>query len=211
MERGGVVILGIDTSSARTSVALFDSERPNGERVIAERSAHGAMSHGEVIATLVESVLATSFTPVAAISAVAVGTGPGPFTGLRVGIAFGQSFAWARSIPVLGVCSLDALAVEVSADEFTVVTDARRKEVYWAHYVGGRRLSEPEVCRPAEVARATLCVGQGAILYPEFFPQQSEPLFPRAANIAKLAHEAQLRGEDLPIDARYIRHPDVSI
>jgi len=75
--------------------------------------------------------------------------GPGPFTGLRVGITFAQTFALAREIPVIGVCSLDAIAIDRS--EYTVAIDARRKEIYWASYKDGLRVSGPEVSKPAEV------------------------------------------------------------
>jgi tRNA threonylcarbamoyl adenosine modification protein YeaZ len=76
--------------------------------------------------------------------------GPGPFTGLRVGIAFAHTFGLARSIPVIGVCSLDAIAIDES--EYTVAIDARRKEVYWARYKDGVRIEGPAVSKPAEVA-----------------------------------------------------------
>jgi tRNA threonylcarbamoyl adenosine modification protein YeaZ len=75
--------------------------------------------------------------------------GPGPFTGLRVGITFAHSFALAREIPVIGVCSLDAIVV--NQNEYTVAIDARRKEIYWAKYKDGVRISGPSVSKPAEV------------------------------------------------------------
>ena len=75
--------------------------------------------------------------------------GPGPFTGLRVGITFAHSFALAREIPVIGVCSLDA--IDIKESEYTVAIDARRKEIYWARYKDGRRISGPAVSKPAEV------------------------------------------------------------
>jgi tRNA threonylcarbamoyl adenosine modification protein YeaZ len=76
--------------------------------------------------------------------------GPGPFTGLRVGIAFAHTFGLARNIPVMGVCSLDAIAIDES--EYTVAIDARRKEIYWARYKDGVRIEGPGVSKPAEVA-----------------------------------------------------------
>jgi tRNA threonylcarbamoyl adenosine modification protein YeaZ len=75
--------------------------------------------------------------------------GPAPFTGLRVGITFAHTFAMARDIPVIGVCSLDAIAVDQS--EYTVAIDARRKEIYWASYKNGERVAGPEVSKPADV------------------------------------------------------------
>ena len=82
--------------------------------------------------------------------------GPGPFTGLRVGIAFAQSFALAREIPVRGVCSLDAIAAQVTDKDFIITVDARRKEVYWARYTHGVRVGEPAVNFPADVSGATI-------------------------------------------------------
>jgi tRNA threonylcarbamoyl adenosine modification protein YeaZ len=76
--------------------------------------------------------------------------GPGPFTGLRVGIAFAQTFAFAREIPVIGICSLDA--IDIDKDQYTVATDARRKEIYWATYKDGVRIAGPAVNKPAEVS-----------------------------------------------------------
>jgi tRNA threonylcarbamoyl adenosine modification protein YeaZ len=75
--------------------------------------------------------------------------GPGPFTGLRVGITFARTFAFARGIALKGVCSLDAIAIDQS--EYTVAVDARRKEIYWASYKDGVRVAGPSVNKPAEV------------------------------------------------------------
>jgi tRNA threonylcarbamoyl adenosine modification protein YeaZ len=79
--------------------------------------------------------------------------GPGPFTGLRVGIAFAQSFALARQIPVIGICSLDAvdIQVEIDQDDYIAAIDARRKEIYWARYQAGQRVEGPSVNKPDEV------------------------------------------------------------
>jgi tRNA threonylcarbamoyl adenosine modification protein YeaZ len=96
------------------------------------------------------------------VDEVVVGMGPGPFTGLRIGIAFAQSFALAREIPVRGVCSLDAIAAQVTEKDFIITVDARRKEVYWAHYTNGIRVGEPAVNFPADVT--------GAKIHADLFP-----------------------------------------
>jgi tRNA threonylcarbamoyl adenosine modification protein YeaZ len=88
--------------------------------------------------------------------------GPGPFTGLRVGIAFAQSFALAREIPVRGVCSLDAIAAQINQVDFIITVDARRKEVYWARYKNGIRVEQPAVNFPADVT--------GASIHADLFP-----------------------------------------
>lgn len=199
------MILAIDTSTSRTSVALVD-----GDRIVVEKHADGAMSHGEVLGTLVESALACAFANAEDIDAVAVGTGPGPFTGLRVGIAFARTFAWARGIPVVGIGSLDALAADVEQDDFTVVADARRKEVYWARFVDGVRQGQPAVNRPSEVS-ADYVVGEGGFLYADYFANHHEPRFPRAAQVGLLAARGMATGESMPVDAQYLRHPDVTL
>jgi tRNA threonylcarbamoyl adenosine modification protein YeaZ len=99
------------------------------------------------------------------VDEVVVGMGPGPFTGLRVGIAFAQSFALAREIPVRGVCSLDAIAAQIQEADFIITVDARRKEIYWARYVGGVRVGEPAVNFPADV--------DGATIHADLFPDMT--------------------------------------
>ena len=143
----------IDTSTSRTSVAIIEdgSVLYNGFR-------DGATAHGPSLPALVQEALAISD-----VDEVVVGMGPGPFTGLRVGIAFAQSFALARAIPVRGVCSLDAIAAQIKEADFIITVDARRKEVYWARYVNGVRVGQPAVDFPADVTGATI----HADLYPE--------------------------------------------
>lgn len=134
------ISLAIDTATSRTIVAMVD-----GEKVLFESFHEGATDHGKAITQLVSEALQVCPNP----DQVVVGMGPGPFTGLRVGITFAHTFALAREIPVIGVCSLDAINLEL--DEYTVAIDARRKEIYWASYKGGQRVSGPAVNKPAEV------------------------------------------------------------
>ena len=134
------ISLAIDTATSRTIVAIID-----GDKVLFESFHDGATEHGFAITELVAKALEICPKP----DQVVVGMGPGPFTGLRVGITFARSFAMARGIPVIGVCSLDAIAVEKS--EYTVAIDARRKEIYWASYKNGVRINGPSVNKPAEV------------------------------------------------------------
>ena len=132
--------LAIDTATSRTIVGVVD-----GDKVLFEGFHEGATEHGFAITELVAKALAVCPKP----DQVVVGMGPGPFTGLRVGITFARTFALAREIPVIGVCSLDAIAIEKS--EYTVAIDARRKEIYWATYKDGKRIVGPEVSKPADV------------------------------------------------------------
>lgn len=145
-------VLAIDTSTARTSVAIIDDAK-----VLYSGFRDGATAHGPSLPALVQEALAVSD-----VDEVVVGMGPGPFTGLRVGIAFAQSFALARQIPVRGVCSLDAIATQIQEADFIVTVDARRKEVYWARYTNGVRVTDPAVSFPADVT--------GAPIHADLFP-----------------------------------------
>ncbi|MEY3196433.1 MAG: hypothetical protein RLY96_538 [Actinomycetota bacterium] len=145
-------VLAIDTSTSRSCVAII-----HGSKLLYSGYRDGATAHGPSLPALVQEALAVSD-----VDEVVVGMGPGPFTGLRVGIAFAQSFALAREIPVRGVCSLDAIAAQVTEKDFIVTVDARRKEVYWAHYTNGIRVGEPAVNFPADVT--------GAKIHADLFP-----------------------------------------
>lgn len=141
------VSLAIDTATSRTIVGIVD----NGV-VVFEDFHEGATDHGKAISELVTQALKST----KLVDQVVIGMGPGPFTGLRVGITFAQSFALARSIPWVGVCSLDAIRIDstsndLSTDEYTVAIDARRKQVYWASYKAGLRISGPAVDKPEDI------------------------------------------------------------
>jgi tRNA threonylcarbamoyl adenosine modification protein YeaZ len=144
--------LAIDTSTSRTCVAIIE-----GETVLYSGYRHGGTAHGPSLPELVQEALAVSD-----VDEVVVGMGPGPFTGLRVGIAFAHTFALAREISVRGVCSLDAIAAQVNDKDFIITVDARRKEVYWARYTNGLRVGDPAVNFPADVS--------GAIIHADLFP-----------------------------------------
>jgi tRNA threonylcarbamoyl adenosine modification protein YeaZ len=139
-------VLAIDTSTSRTSVAIVKDKK-----VLYSGFRDGATAHGPSLPALVQEALAVSD-----VDEVVVGMGPGPFTGLRVGIAFAQSFALAREISVRGVCSLDAIAAQIQEADFIITVDARRKEVYWARYIDGIRVGDPAVNFPADVSGATI-------------------------------------------------------
>jgi len=134
------ISLAIDTATSRTIVAMVDDGK-----VLFESFHEGATDHGKAITELVVQALKVCPVP----NQVVVGMGPGPFTGLRVGITFAHTFALARNIPVIGVCSLDAIVIDKA--EYTVAIDARRKEIYWASYKSGQRISGPAVNKPDEV------------------------------------------------------------
>ena len=141
------ISLAIDTSTSRTIVGIIEDGV-----VLFEKAHEGATDHGRALSELVAEALKIAKPP----HQVVVGMGPGPFTGLRVGIAFAQTFALSRRIPMIGICSLDAIVV--NKDEYTVAIDARRKEIYWASYKDGVRVSGPVVSKPSEVA--SFIIGQ---------------------------------------------------
>ncbi|WP_067437335.1 tRNA (adenosine(37)-N6)-threonylcarbamoyltransferase complex dimerization subunit type 1 TsaB [Nocardioides jensenii] len=202
------MLLALDTASPQVTVALLD----DAGTVVAERRTDHLMKHAEQLAPLIAGVLTDAGVQQFDVTAVAVGVGPGPFTGLRVGLATARTFAMVLEIPVYGVCSLDALALEAvdsGAVEgpFVVATDARRKEVYWAAYDDrGRRVSEPAVDRPADVASDGPVVGEGAQLFPDHFPHAVEPLRPSAGWLGRAVVEE--RAELLDPDPLYLRRPD---
>jgi tRNA threonylcarbamoyl adenosine modification protein YeaZ len=198
------VLLAFDTATPQVTVALHD-----GDRVVASYTAGEAMRHGEMLAPGIAAVLADVGAMSQDITAVAVGVGPGPFTGLRVGLVTARTMALALEIPVYGVCSLDILAaeaVDIGLSDFLVATDARRKEVYLAAYSEGRRVSGPDVVRPADAATDALVVGRGAALYPEAFPHRGGPESPSAAVLCEVV--VGERFELLDPEPLYLRRPD---
>lgn len=201
------MLLALDTATQLVSVALHD-----GERVVAELSSEVPMRHGEHLAPLVAQVLDEAGAVRQDVTAVAVGVGPGPFTGLRVGLVTARTLAFALQVPVYGVCSLDVIAAEVAGrghavGSFLVATDARRKEVYLASYdEQGRRLEGPVVTRPEEVATTAEVAGAGPGIYPESFPNALDPVRPSAGWLA-----ACVSGELVDVlepEPMYLRRPD---
>jgi len=149
----------IDTSTSRTSIAIVSA----GKTLFASHH-DGALSHGEALPELIAQGLKVENK----IDRVIVGMGPGPFTGLRVGISFAQSFALGRGIPWQGVCSLDAIASQVSESDFIVAIDARRKEVFYARYTNGSRIGEPKVCQPSQLVALNIPIyGEASNQFPD--------------------------------------------
>jgi tRNA threonylcarbamoyladenosine biosynthesis protein TsaB len=218
-----VLLLAFDTATPAITVAVHDGERP-----LAETVAVDARRHGELLTPSIARVLAGAGIPLAAVTTIAVGTGPGPYTGLRVGVATARALGAALGVPIHGVCTLDAIAYAVvhsdaphparhpaghPAGQFVVATDARRKEVYWARYTAdGTRLSGPAVNRPADLPPGSIAAGQGAWLYPEAFSGLLEPRYPSACAVAALAARHIAGGaRPLPPEPRYLRLPDARI
>ncbi|MFE0362930.1 tRNA (adenosine(37)-N6)-threonylcarbamoyltransferase complex dimerization subunit type 1 TsaB [Streptomyces griseoaurantiacus] len=210
-----MLLLALDTATPAVTVALHD-----GTSVLASSNQVDARRHGELLLPAVDRVLAEAGTRLDAVTGVVVGVGPGPYTGLRVGLMTADTFGLALGVPVHGLCTLDALAYEAAGTDlggpFVVATDARRKEVYWARYEDPRnRVTEPAVDRPADLAEAVAglpAVGAGAALYPDAFPDVRGPEHVSAAALAALAAERLAAGAELlPPRPLYLRRPDAQV
>ncbi len=200
------MLLAFDTATPHVTVALHD-----GTSVVARFESEESMRHGEMLAPGIERVLADAGVPVSSLTGIAVGVGPGPFTGLRVGLVTARTLAMTLEIPVHGVCSLDVLAAAAMDDgleEFVVATDARRKEVYRAAYAGGRRVHGPEVVKPQDAATEATVVGRGGMLYPEHFPNTTGPEHPEAGVLCDVV--LRRRFEILDPEPLYLRRPDAA-
>jgi len=198
------VLLAFDTSTAYISVAVYDADT---DRVLAARDEVGPMKHGELLAPSITSCLSEAGLVRQDLTAVVVGVGPGPYTGLRVGVVTARTLGLALEIPVYGVCSLDAMAhASGLCGLFVVTSDARRKELFWATYDEAGRLDGPHVDRPTSVPTDRPIVGAGPSLYPDVFGAGVRPLYPLAADLARVV--AGERAELVDPEPIYLRRPD---
>lgn len=199
-----MLLLAFDTATPTVTVAVHD-----GSSVVGEAHGAGTMAHGELLAPAISDALASAGAQMSDLTDVAVGVGPGPFTGLRVGVVTALTLGSTLGVTTHGVCSLDVVAAAVDpVDDFLVATDARRKEVYWARYSAGRRVEGPDVLAPADLAARfpDLPVhGPGAGLYDGVLQAVSAEA-PRAADLARIVVAGQ--AEELPLEPLYLRRPD---
>jgi tRNA threonylcarbamoyl adenosine modification protein YeaZ len=202
-----VLLLAFDTATPAVTVALHD-----GERIVAAESAVDARRQGELLVPFIDRALRSAGAARGDLTAVAVGTGPGPYTGLRAGLVTARVLGRALELPVDGVCTLDIIAAAVAAPggEFLVATDARRKELYWARYsAAGERTAGPAVCPAADLEGGLPVAGEGALLYPELGAQPIGPRYPDAACLAALAARRIASGiPPAPAEPLYLRRPD---
>lgn len=200
-----MLLLAFDTATPAISVAVHD-----GSGVVGSARGEGAMAHGELLAPTVRTALESAGISMTDLTDVAVGVGPGPFTGLRVGVVTALTLARARSLAAHGVCSLDPIAhaAHGAAGDFIVATDARRKEIYWARYgADGLRIDGPHVDKPAVVEALGLpVVGRGADLYGLDSGAVIAPLDPEAGDLAEIVVQGKV--PNLPLEPLYLRRPD---
>lgn len=203
-------ILAIDSATTELIVGIVDSGEPVSETVIAD----SARAHNEILVPTIKDNLSRVGLGFADLDGVVVGRGPGPYTGLRVGIATAAAIADARRIPLFQVCTHDAIAWQLTTDhpqlhghEVVVATDARRKEVYWARYKGGSRIAGPDVCKPDAVTAEAV-----AISYPQHLqlPEHlsSLPCYQTALSGAALVAVANLDQPVATVEPLYLRRPD---
>lgn len=204
-----MLLLAFDTATPAVTVALHD-----GTSVIAQESAVDPRRHGELLAASIASVLRSSGAQPGDLTAIAVGTGPGPYTGLRAGLVTARVLGSALAIGVDGVCTLDVIARSAVAAaggrDFIVATDARRKEVYWARYsAAGQRISAPQVSAPAQLPASCPVAGEGPVLYPWLGGEPIGPRYPSAGQLASISAKRHAAGTPAaPADPLYLRRPD---
>jgi tRNA threonylcarbamoyl adenosine modification protein YeaZ len=201
-----VLVLALDTATPTLVAGLARWSAGEGAEVLAERAVPSGTRHAELLTPAVRDALADAGIALGDVGAVVVGLGPGPFTGLRVGVVTAATLADARGIPAVGVCSLDA--VGDPRRPRVVVTDARRKEVYWAAYSGdGARTDGPAVARPEELGLAGPYVGD-----PRFADRLGAPVEPAEVTTAGLLRAAAAQLADPssagPLVPLYLRRPD---
>lgn len=196
------IVLGIDTATAVSVGVSVDGV------VAASTILAGGRNHVEQLQPTIDAVLAEVGVGYPQLDAVAVGMGPGPFTGLRVGIVSAEVLSEALGIPLRRVCTLDVLAAQWAdaPREFVTVTDARRREVYWAHYRDGQRLAGPTVSAPGEVP-ALPAAGPGAHLCPQVIVGPDAPMAVSAGTLAARCTGLADAGS-VPL---YLRRPDATV
>ena len=168
--------------------------------------------HVELLIQEIGAALASAGADLHDLTALGVGVGPGPFTGLRVGIVTATTLGRLAGLPVKGVCSLDVLAAQWQTlgapGEFVVSIDARRKELYWAHYRDGQRVGDPQVSAPERIPDLPMA-GSGVDVYAGLLAARRPADAPRRVSPGFLAaHLGEL--PDAGLEPIYLRKPDAA-
>ncbi|PZS31931.1 MAG: tRNA (adenosine(37)-N6)-threonylcarbamoyltransferase complex dimerization subunit type 1 TsaB [Pseudonocardiales bacterium] len=216
-----MLVLAIDTSTPAVTAAVGEVGDGGAPALLAQRVTVDARRHGELLTPSIEAVLSESGCAPGDLAAVVAGVGPGPFTGLRIGLVSAAALADALGLPTYGVCSLDAIAHAPAGmtarmpGGLLVATDARRREIYWAVYgPDGARLVDPSVSRPADVPvdGCVLARGAGAQLYADVLGLPvEEPAHPPALALITLAAGRVSAGAPSEVlTPLYLRRPDAT-
>jgi tRNA threonylcarbamoyl adenosine modification protein YeaZ len=201
-----VLVLALDTATPTLVVGVARWAAGQDIEVLAERAVPSGNRHAELLTPAVREVLADAGLAMAGLDAIVTGLGPGPYTGLRVGVVTAAALGDARGLPVIGVCTHDA----IGSGARTVVTDARRKEIYWAAYsADGSRLEGPDVVRPEDLHRPGPFVGD-----PAFAARLGASVTPAEVTTAGLVGAATPQLTDpssaSPLIPLYLRRPDAT-
>ena len=197
------VVLALDTATPAVTAGVA---RRDGDRVevLSERVTLDARAHAEQLTPNVLGAIADAEVVMTDVGAVVIGCGPGPFTGLRVGMATAAAYGHALDVPVYGVCSLDAIGIDTAGDAL-VVTDARRREVYWARYLDGARVAGPAVAAPADVPADARGVA-GSPTHVQLFDIPRLPAtYPTVSGLVRAVDWSAAPGPLIPL---YLRRPD---
>ncbi|MCW2642478.1 MAG: TsaB protein [Dactylosporangium sp.] len=210
-----MLIVVVDSATPAVTAAVA-AVRPDRVEIVAQKVSVDARAHGELLVPAIQRVLGEAGVKPGELAAVVAGLGPGPFTGLRVGLVTAAALGHSLSIPTYGVCSLDGLGWG-QPGIVLAATDARRKELYWALYADGERITGPAVDRPDEVAAraaaagARRAVGEGAQKYPLGL-EVGEPRYPTPEAMAALAAErVRNQAPSEPLTPLYLRRPDATM
>ncbi|GGP58459.1 tRNA (adenosine(37)-N6)-threonylcarbamoyltransferase complex dimerization subunit type 1 TsaB [Saccharothrix coeruleofusca] len=211
-----MLVLAVDTATPAVTAGVVDLTPGSPPRLLAERVTVNAKAHGELLTPHVQEALARAGKRLADLDAVVCGSGPGPFTGLRVGLVTAAALGQALNRPVYPVPTPDAIALDARTGKpLLVATDARRREVYWAAYdAAGRRTDGPHVDRPADLAAKLPAVasaaGEGAEIYAEVLGLPVvEARYPSPVSLVAAAAEELLAGaRPAALTPLYLRRPD---
>jgi tRNA threonylcarbamoyl adenosine modification protein YeaZ len=209
-----VLVIAVDTATPAVTAGVLDVTGPDSVTVLAQCVTVDAKAHGELLTPHILTALAEAGHTLADVEAIVCGVGPGPFTGLRAGMATAAALGQALARPVYPVCTLDAIAADHTGP-LLVASDARRKEVYWAAYdEAGTRVAGPSVDRPAAVVEripslaVTTVAGNGATLYDLGLPHTGQE-HPTPAGLVRAARTELLAGaKPRPLVPLYLRRPD---
>lgn len=207
-----MLVLAVDTATSAVTAGLLRLPAPGCPELLVERVTVSARAHGELLMPSVCELLTSAGASMGDLDAVVCGAGPGPFTGLRVGMVTATALGDALGVPVYPVCSLDAMAHRAGAgSSLLVVTDARRREVYWARYdCAGARVDGPHVGRSDDVPLAGVArvAGAGEALGLPVVP----PRHPDSAALVAVAAESlRSHAPPGPLTPMYLRRPDAVV